>query len=516
MNTINKNYVDDTAAPVNPNYRDALAYLPDRGILEKTWKAAHVKIEQCYDPAQTELWFGSTDYVPQAGVVFPSLFLDADGTVIEDGYTTRCFPTRKPKFRNRKGAETRPYVLSDSRRQARNVETPIFIVEGPTRALLLAQNERCAVSSGNCWGPFQTQGDGDTAVVRLHPDLKDWAWLGRKVYLVPDADYHKNENVLQGLIRQIVVFSALGAIVNVFVWDADRGKGLDDFVAGNAGCDVAKQTDVLNTLIDGAKDAAAFLDPDWLDLFVREFRRVEMTEERRAQLAKRFAKRFDIPTESLRKVEDGGSDNGEALVKDVEPWSEFVDGLALLDEVCSCVRAHVSMSDHEAVTVTLWSVLSYVYDNFDILPLLGVTSPEKRCGKSVLLKILNKLTKRPLLASSLTSAAVYRTIEKEHPTLLIDEYDTFPQNDERRGIINSGHDRDGAFVFRCHPDTKVVERFSTWCPKAIARIGRLESTIEDRCFPIQLKRKNKAEPVTKFRPRIHDPSVIQLAQRIQR
>ena len=307
MNTINKNYVDDTAAPVNPNYRDALAYLPDRGILEKTWKAAHVKIEQCYDPAQTELWFGSTDYVPQAGVVFPSLFLDADGTVIEDGYTTRCFPTRKPKFRNRKGAETRPYVLSDSRRQARNVETPIFIVEGPTRALLLAQNERCAVSSGNCWGPFQTQGDGDTAVVRLHPDLKDWAWLGRHVYLVPDADYSKNENVLQGLIRQIVVFVALGAIVKVLTVGRTDWEGTRRLRAANWPDATLRSRRMFSIRWPTMRRTRTkFLDPVWIDLFVREFRKVEMTEERRAQLAKRFAKRFDIPTESLRRVEDDG------------------------------------------------------------------------------------------------------------------------------------------------------------------------------------------------------------------
>src|SRR5258708_32007327 len=328
--------------------------------------------------------------------------------VFEDGCATRCFPTGVPKFRNTKGSEVRPYVLPDSRRQAKNVEVPAFVVEGPSRALLLAQNDRCAISAGNRWGPNGKRDETDDAVVSLHADLKDWAWLNRRVYLVPDADYRKNESVLRGLLRQIVVFSALGANVKVLTtWDAERGKGLDDYVPALAACDLAKQTEVLDTLVDQSKDAVAFLDPDWLDLFVKEFRKADMSAARRSQLAKRFAGRFDIPTADLRKVENG-SENGAAFaIADVEPWPESVDGPALLNDVYSCVRTYVSMSEHEAVTVTLWAVNTFVYDNFDILPLLGVTSPEKRCGKSVLLKILNKLTKRPLLASSLSSAAVY-------------------------------------------------------------------------------------------------------------
>ena len=55
----------------------------------------------------------------------------------------------------------------------------------------------------------------------------------------------------------------------------------------------------------------------------------------------------------------------------------------------------------------------------------------------------------PLSTSNTTAAAIFRTIEAARPTLLIDEADTFlTNNEEIRGVLNSGHRRSGAFVLR--------------------------------------------------------------------
>lgn len=49
----------------------------------------------------------------------------------------------------------------------------------------------------------------------------------------------------------------------------------------------------------------------------------------------------------------------------------------------------------------------------------------------------------------MTSSVVFRIIEERAPTLLIDEADTFlPDNNELRGILDSGHRRSNAFVLR--------------------------------------------------------------------
>ena len=80
---------------------------------------------------------------------------------------------------------------------------------------------------------------------------------------------------------------------------------------------------------------------------------------------------------------------------------------------------------------------------------------------------------RPLAASSITPASLFRVVELVRPTLLIDEADTFAtDNDELRGIINSGHSRDSAHVIRTVGDDHEPRSFSTWCPKLLVASAR--------------------------------------------
>ena len=67
--------------------------------------------------------------------------------------------------------------------------------------------------------------------------------------------------------------------------------------------------------------------------------------------------------------------------------------------------------------------------------------------------------------------------------------DTFLNREDLRGILDSGHNRTGAFVLRCDGESMEPKSFSTWSPKAIARIGKLAATLADRSIPIALKRK---------------------------
>jgi putative DNA primase/helicase len=97
---------------------------------------------------------------------------------------------------------------------------------------------------------------------------------------------------------------------------------------------------------------------------------------------------------------------------------------------------------------------------------------------------------------------VFRAVEKYAPTLLIDEADTFltgrNPNDELRGILNSGHNRAAARVIRCVGDEHEPRMFKTWAPKAIALIGQLPPTLEDRAVLVQLRRRapgDKLEPL---------------------
>jgi len=200
------------------------------------------------------------------------------------------------------------------------------------------------------------------------------------------------------------------------------------------------------------------------------------------------------------KETDEGS--GQAVIfEEFEPWPDPVDGAALLDDLAAIFKRFVILPPHADKTLPLWCVLTYLPSSVDVLPILNITSPEKRCGKSTLLTVINCLVSRPLLASSITPSAMFRSIDLWSPTLLIDEADTFitGENESLRGVINSGHTKDTAYIIRNCGDNHEPRRFTTWGPKVLCGIGQLPGTVKDRSIMIELKRRTSHEPIEKMR-----------------
>jgi hypothetical protein len=201
------------------------------------------------------------------------------------------------------------------------------------------------------------------------------------------------------------------------------------------------------------------------------------------------------------------SDTGLILFADPEPWPSVVDGGGLLNEIVSLIRRYVIVSHDAAHAVALWILHAWALDAFDISPLLVITSPTKRCGKTTLLEAIELLVPRPLPASNITAAALFRAVEKFKPVMLIDEADTFlGEKDDLRGVINSGHRRSSAFVVRTVGDEHEPKTFSTWGAKAIASIGNLSGTTEDRSIIIPMRRRAPGEHTEKFRTAIYRSS----------
>jgi hypothetical protein len=186
------------------------------------------------------------------------------------------------------------------------------------------------------------------------------------------------------------------------------------------------------------------------------------------------------------------------LLAEPEPWNDAVNGADLLQELDGLFRAHLTMSPGASETIALWVVFSHAHDAFQISPLLGITSPEKNCGKSTLLTLLSGVVPKPLPVSNITIAPLFRAVEKFRPTLLVDEADTFISDDEGlRGILNSGWLRSQAQVIRSVGDDHEPRLFSTWAPKAIAMIGNLPGTLADRSVAVRMCRQTLEEESTK-------------------
>lgn len=189
-----------------------------------------------------------------------------------------------------------------------------------------------------------------------------------------------------------------------------------------------------------------------------------------------------------------------AMFPEITPWPEPVDGASLLTGIGTAVRNHVVADRPTIVAATLWAVHTYLLDSLTVSPIAHISAPEMRCGKTVLLSVLGRVAWRPLQAANISPAALFRAVEAWSPTLLIDEADSFlPDNEELRGVLNSGHTRQSAYVIRCDGEQNEPRRFGTWGAKALAGIGTIAPTLADRSIPLVLRRKLPGETVANLR-----------------
>ncbi|MGA7880819.1 MAG: DUF3631 domain-containing protein [Terrimicrobiaceae bacterium] len=183
-----------------------------------------------------------------------------------------------------------------------------------------------------------------------------------------------------------------------------------------------------------------------------------------------------------------------------------------LQEILEQVRGFLSRyivfsNEAQATAVTLWVAHTWVIDAFDYTPYLQISSPVKRCGKSRVFDCLKLLCAKPWVVVSITEAVMFRKIEKDTPTLLLDEIDavfTPKKGDDGkeaiRALLNAGFER-RATVPRCVGPNHTLAEFRVFCSKALAGIGKLPDTIADRSIPIIMARRKRGQHVEKFRAR---------------
>jgi len=169
------------------------------------------------------------------------------------------------------------------------------------------------------------------------------------------------------------------------------------------------------------------------------------------------------------------------------------------------VTRHVFFKDKRVpLLIATWVLGTYVYDVFTWFGYLWITSPVKRCGKSLLLDILRYLCWRstPRLTNP-TEAVIFRYAASRR-TLILDEIEKLGKQDKDRygavmSVLNDGFHEGGtvARTERVEGKFEIVE-YSTYCPKALAGINSLVDTIEDRCLKIPMVRRARTEKVERF------------------
>lgn len=208
--------------------------------------------------------------------------------------------------------------------------------------------------------------------------------------------------------------------------------------------------------------------------------------------------------------------NTGLVFDEVEPWPDPINPAQLLTDISDVVRRFIVCQEETADAVALWSAMTWLMEVVQVAPLAIITAPEKRCGKSQLLFLLGRLVSRPLTASNISPAALFRSIDAWKPTLLVDEADSFMrENEELRGLLNCGHTRDSAYIVRTVGEDFTPKKFNVWGAKALAGIGHLADTLMDRSILLELRRKLPHEQVDRLRyaePGLFDDLAAKLAR----
>lgn len=180
----------------------------------------------------------------------------------------------------------------------------------------------------------------------------------------------------------------------------------------------------------------------------------------------------------------------------------------ILDEVVSLLGEHIALTVDQAVAVALWIVHCHVHDAANCSPILAIQSPTMRSGKTSLLEIVKQLVPRGNLVSHASAAAIYRFNKGQKPTLLLDEAERYIHDTKGDfiAVLNAGHRRDGSRILRTAETRRAgVKTFTpveldAWYPKAIASIGPLPDTLQDRSIVIHLLRKRPDQQMRKLGP----------------
>ncbi len=196
---------------------------------------------------------------------------------------------------------------------------------------------------------------------------------------------------------------------------------------------------------------------------------------------------------ALREGRKDDQLQGQVLaLADPEPWPEPVDGAALLADLVRTWARFVISPRGGATAVALWIAHTYAVAAAYTSAYLALISPVWRCGKTRGLEVLHLLVRRPLAGSKISPAAIYRMIDKDAPTFLIDEADKLGDSPELHKVLNAGVRRLTAYIVVTVGDEHEARRFSAFGPKALALNGKLPDTLADRAIVLPMSQPGRA------------------------
>lgn len=190
----------------------------------------------------------------------------------------------------------------------------------------------------------------------------------------------------------------------------------------------------------------------------------------------------------------------------------------IADDIATFIGRYVVVDDDKRLIMALWVLHTYCFEVFPQTPYLAINSPERECGKTRLVETLEQVCHRSWSVINPSESVVYRKINSDKPTLLLDEVDgLFKKGSPYEHLVtllNTGNRATARVPRVLNPRSDELIEYNVFCPKVLAGIGKLPDTIGSRSIPIRLERKTRSQPVEDFRARDVEPAATALRDQI--
>ena len=234
-------------------------------------------------------------------------------------------------------------------------------------------------------------------------------------------------------------------------------------------------------------------------------------ESRLEELAKRLEEDPVVVREEFAASPLPPIDSGPEL------WPEAVAAVDLLDDLAKLVRRYVVIRIEELTAAVLFTAMCWIHDSVAThSPILGVTSPDIDSGKTTLLGALALLVPKPFRSAELTGAAAFRLIDREHPTMIVDEADDiFQRKRDLVHIINASWTR-GTRIPRSLPGQAGIHWYDVFCPKIIGLKGmKIPGTTASRFITIRMLPRLPEETIEDF-SFVDSPEFVEIRRKLAR
>jgi hypothetical protein len=421
-----------------------------------------------------------------------------------------------PKYIMPKGSPTSLYLVSGCREYLNDLAVPVVLVEAEKSVLALTgwaelmEVKLWPIGLGGCWG-WSSNGSP-------LPELAICC-RGRTVTIMLDSNAATNPHVRTAQAKLARVLKGFGAteVLIATLPTLDGVNGPDDLIAKKedgyglikeimekaiparefsiteaeaaiASLEEAGKAQQPHTVpdIDRALEAAADVS--------KQLQR-ELFEGRLAKALHGIISKQTVLTRIANLVKEYKEQQGKYAQQLQYVTTEPVDAATLVETLTTLCAERLYLPPGAALLLAYFALNSWTFDVFDTTPYLSLESAVPQCGKSTAIKLLTALSCRSQKATSLTEAVLFRIIDAETPTLLIDESEIMKGHSERaealRPIANEGYKRGGR-VPRCAGENNEVRWFNVYCPKVFAGIGGLDGALLDRCIVVHMEKAPKS------------------------